>query len=193
MAKKKYEFRPDKPVNGLLSKLSLTRKQRMSLLKWGLYALVLLVLSVVQDVILCKVDIFGATPELLPCAILLMGIYQGVETGSVFCLTAAALYQFSGAAAGYYDIVIITALTVAAAMFRQTYLRKSVSSDILCTLVTLFLYKFLHFGIGLVFQLVPPSRIVTFFISTLLTALLIPVLYPITVTIDRIGGETWKE
>ena len=42
---KKYEFKPDKPVSGIFSKLFLTPKQRRSILRWGLYALVLLVLS----------------------------------------------------------------------------------------------------------------------------------------------------
>ena len=44
MARKKYEFQPDKQGAGFFSKLYLTRKQRLSLLRWCLYALVLLVL-----------------------------------------------------------------------------------------------------------------------------------------------------
>ena len=43
MARKKYEFQPDKQGAGFFSKLYLTRKQRLSLLRWCLYALVLLV------------------------------------------------------------------------------------------------------------------------------------------------------
>ena len=45
MAKKKYEFKPDKNAIGFFHKLYLTKKQRLSILKWSLYALVLLVLS----------------------------------------------------------------------------------------------------------------------------------------------------
>ena len=42
---KNYEFRPDKPQVSWLSKLHMTQLQRQSLLKWTLYALLLLVLS----------------------------------------------------------------------------------------------------------------------------------------------------
>jgi hypothetical protein len=45
---KKSEFRPDKSRNTLLSHLILTQKQRRSVLKWALYALVLVFLSVVS-------------------------------------------------------------------------------------------------------------------------------------------------
>ena len=51
MARKKFEFRQDKTGPDLLSKLYLTQKQRLSLVKWSLFALVILVLSLLQDVI----------------------------------------------------------------------------------------------------------------------------------------------
>ena len=69
---KKYEFQPDKPRSTWLSKLYLTRLQRLALLKWVLYALMVLVLSVVQDVVLCRFRLFGATTELVPCGIFLL-------------------------------------------------------------------------------------------------------------------------
>ena len=62
MAKQK-DFKPDKPRSGTLSKLFLTKQQRRSILKWGLYALLLLVLSVLQDVFLCRMRLFGANSE----------------------------------------------------------------------------------------------------------------------------------
>ena len=67
---KKYEFQPDKPYSSWLSKLQLTPQQRRQLLKWFLYALVLLVLSVLQDVVLCRLRFFGGTSDLVPCGIL---------------------------------------------------------------------------------------------------------------------------
>ena len=71
MAGKKYEFRQDKTGPDLLSKLYLTKKQRASLLKWTLFGLVMLALSLIQDVILCHVNIYGASTDLMPYAILL--------------------------------------------------------------------------------------------------------------------------
>ena len=56
---KKYEFKPDKPYSGFWGKLILTPLQRRSVLKWSLYALLLIVMSVLQDVVLCRLRFFG--------------------------------------------------------------------------------------------------------------------------------------
>ena len=193
MARHKYEFRPDKTGSGLLSKLYLTKKQRLSALKWTLYGLLLLVLSVLQDVILCRFSLFGATTDLVPCAILLICVYQGTETGSVFALVAAALYQFSGTAPGYYIIAVITLLGLIAAAFRQGYLRKSMSADLLCAGIALALYELIIFLVAVATGVSSPMRAPTVLITFLLSGLFMPVLYPLAAAIDKIGGETWKE
>lgn len=193
MAKKKYEFRPDRTGSGFLRKLYLTKKQRLSLLKWLLYALVLLVLSVLQDVILCRMDVFGTTTDLVPCAILLITVYQGTETGSVFALVAACFYQFSGTAPGYYVIVLLPALGIFTAMLRQCYLRKTKSADLLCTCGATVLYEMALFLICLFSGLTGWGRWVQYLLTAILSLIPIPVLYPISKAIDKIGGEVWKE
>ena len=193
MAKKKYEFRPDKPQADWLSKLYLTQKQRMSLLKWVLYTAVLLVLSVLQDVILSRVHIFGVTTDLVPCAILLICVLQGSETGSVFCLVAAAMYQFSGTAPGYHVIALLPVLGILVSIMRQSYLRKGFSSDVLCAAVAVLLYELSLFVICLIMGRTAPGRIFGFIWTGLMSMLLIPALYPVATAIDKVGGETWKE
>ena len=89
MAKKKYEFKPDKLGTGFLSKLYMTPTQRRKLLKWGLFALVLLVLSLLQDVFFCHLRLFGATTDLVPAAILLITVLLGTESGCLFALIAS--------------------------------------------------------------------------------------------------------
>lgn len=193
MAKHKYEFRPDKAGHGLLHKLYLTRKQRLSLLKWTLFGLLLLVLSVLQDVILCRLRIVGITTDLVPCAIFLISVYLGTEPGCVFALTAAALYQFSGTAPGYYIIAVITLLGLVATIFRQSYLRKSMSADILCAGIAFALYELIIFAVALLRDVSSLSRIGGTAITFLLSGITMPALYPLIQSIDRIGGETWKE
>lgn len=193
MAKKKYEFRPDRTGSGFLRKLYLTKKQRMTLLKWLLYALVLLVLSVLQDVILCRMDIFGTTTDLVPCAILLICIYQGTEIGSVFALVAACFYQFSGTAPGYYVIVLLPALGIFTAMLRQCYLRKSKRSDLLCTCLAMVVYETVLFLICAFSGLTAWGRWLQYLVTALLSLIAVPILYPITRAIDKVGGEVWKE
>lgn len=190
---KKYEFKPDKPISGVLSKLFLTKKQRRSVLKWSLYSLVLLVLSVLQDVLLCRFHIFGATTELVPCGIFLICLAEGLERGSVFSLCAACAYLFSGTAAGNYSIVFITALSVFVTYFRQSYLQKGFSASMLCTAAAMILYELAVFFIGLFLSLTTFGRIGTHLLTALLTLIAAPVLYPIVEKISTIGGEAWKE
>ena len=190
---KKYEFKPDKPRSGILSKLFLTQKQRRSVLKWALYTLVLLVLSVLQDVLLCRFRLFGATTELVPCGIFLICLTEGLERGCIFSLCAACVYLFSGSAAGNYSIVFITALSVGVTFFRQSYLRKGFSAAMLCTGIAMLLYELAVFAIGLFFSMTTPDRIGAFCLTGLMTLLSVPLLYPIVNAISTIGGEAWKE
>lgn len=190
---KKNEFKPDKPRSSFLSKLYLTQSQRKSLLKWSLYGLVLLVLSVLQDVLLCRMDIFGATTELVPCGIFLICLLSGMESGSVFVLCASCLYVFSGSAAGNYCIVFITAIGLFVTFLRQSYLQKGFNAALICSVLALFLYEMLVFAFGLFFQQTFFARIGVFALTAALTCLAIPVLYPIIRAIGKIGGDPWKE
>ena len=190
---KKYEFKPDKPRSGLLSKLYLTQKQRRGLLHWALYALVLLVLSVLQDVILCHLRIFGASTELVPCAIFLICILEGAEKGSVFALVASLVYLFSGSAPGPYAMVFITVLAICVTIFRQSLLQKGLSAAMLCTAMAMVLYEIAVFAIGLFLGLTHWGRWYGFLLSAGLSMLAAPILYPILLSIGTIGGEAWKE
>ena len=193
MAKKNYEFRPDKTGPGILSRLYLTKLQRLSLLKWLLYSLVLLVLSVLQDVLLCRVDIFGATTDLVPCAIFIVCILEGVEHGSLFCLISALVYLFSGSSPGYHVLVLLPFLGVGAGVFRQSLLRQSFGSTLLCTGVATVIYELAIYAMALFLNQTHTGRFHVALITTGLTLAAVPILYPILVSIGKIGGETWKE
>lgn len=193
MARKKYEFRQDKTGPDLLSKLYLTKKQRSALLKWTLFALVLLVLSLIQDVILCHVNIFGASTDLLPFAILLACTLLGADSCCVFSLVAAAFYQFSGTGPGYYTIALIPVLGTVTALIRQAYLRKGVFTNIACAAIAFFIYEMFLLGIGILSEQTVWQRAGTFLVTTGLTLLSTPVLYPLLSRLERIGGETWND
>ena len=190
---KNYEFRPDKPQVSWASKLHLTQKQRKALLKWALYALLLLVLSLLQDVVLSQIRFFGATTDLLPCAIVLICILEGSQKGSIFALVGSAFYLFSGSAAGPYSLVLITVLAILVCIFRQGYLQEGFAAAMLCTVAAVVVYEAAIFGIGYVLGLTIASRIFGFAITALLSCLAAPILYPIILSIASIGGETWKE
>ena len=190
---RKYDFKPDRPQITLADRLYLTKKQRTQLLKWSLYAVMLLVLSVVQDVLLSRMRLFGATTELVPVGIFIIGLLEGLETGSVFSLVAACLYHFSGTPGGTYSIVFITAYCVLVTLLRQAYLQKGFFPALLCTTVAMILYEVSVFLIGLFLGLTTPDRLLGFLLTTGLSLLVAPALYPIALVIGKIGGEVWKE
>ena len=190
---KKQDFRPDKPKSSILSHLILTRTQQRTLLKWVFYTLLLILISVIQDVLLSKVRVWGATTELIPCAIFLICILEGTQTGSVFTLIASLLYLFSGTAPGPYSMVAITFYGVGVCIFRQAYLQESFSSALLCTAIAMLLYVMTNFLFGLFLGLTPLARIYGFFVTFVLTMLSVPVFYPILKAIGAFGGYQWKE
>lgn len=190
---KKYDFRPDKPKGNLLSHLVLTKKQQLSVLKWGLYALLLIVISVVQDVLLSQVRIFGATTDLLPCAIFLISILEGGEAGSIFSLAGGLFYLFSGTAPGSYAMAAITFLSVGACLFRQAFLRENFFSAAVCTALATVVYEALMFAFGLFFGLTLFSRLWGFCLTAILSLLIVPILYPVLKAIHAIGDQTWKK
>ena len=141
--KKKHEFKPDKERSGALNKLYITKKQRRNIAKWLLMALALVLISILQDVIMSRISIFGVHTDLTACAILLVCIMLDPEVGSIFVLSASSLYYFSGSAPGPYVIVMMTLLGVIIAIIRQSYLRYSFVSVFLCTAAAVMLYEIL--------------------------------------------------
>lgn len=193
MAKRKYDFRPDNLRSTILSKLYLTPKQRKSILRWLLLCLLPLAASVLQDVILCRLQLFGATTDLVPCAIILICVILGTDSSCLFVLLAALAYQFSGTSPGYYVVPLITVLAILLSMFRESFLRKSFSSVMLSAGTAVALYEMLLFVVGFVFGNTRADRWSVFLVTAVLSLITLPILYPMVKTIAKIGGETWKE
>lgn len=190
---KKQEFRPDKPQTSWLSYLVLTRQQQKKLLKWLLYSLLLLTVSVVQDVLLSSVRLFGATTELVPCAIFLICLMEGAQSSCIFALVASLLYLFSGTAAGPYSMVAITFLSVGICIFRQTFLQEGFFVAVICCATAMIVYELVNFAFGLFLTFTPLSRIFGFLTTAILSLVAVPVLYPVLKAIRQIGDYSWKE
>ena len=190
---KKYEFQPDKPYATWLSKLHLTRQQQKALLKWVLYALLLVILSVVQDVVLCRLRIDGGTTDLVPCCIFLICLIEGTQRGCVFALVASFFYLRSGSAPGPHVLVLITVLATITTALYQAYLRPGFPAAMLCIILSMTFYEFGIFIFCMLFGQVTISRYMSFLVPAVLSLFIVPVLYPITQAIRSVGGETWKE
>lgn len=190
---RKNEFKADKPYSNWLSRKMPTRRQRRNFFKWMLYLLVLLILSVLQDVIMSRVRLLGATTDLVPCAIFLFCILIGTESGCVFTLIASMLYVFSGNAPSILSLALLTVIAIVTSVFRQAYLQKGFGTTMLCVSMAMFLYEGAVFLMGVALGLTYWGRFYGFLITAALTLIAAPVLYPIGMSIGKIGGETWKE
>ncbi len=191
--RKKNEFRPDKTDSGTLNKLYITKKQRLAALKWLLTAFALVVVSVLQDVVLCRVHLFGATTDLLCGALLLVCIMMDPEQGCIFILLGSIAYHFSGTSPGPYVIALLTGIGLVVSITRQAYLQQTFAATILCTGIAIFAYEMLLGIIGAFLGHTTVSRLGIFALSGVYTVAAIPALYPIFRGIGKIGGETWKD
>ena len=192
---KKYDFRPDPEGSGDFGKLLLTRQQRRSLARWSLYAAVCILGLLLQDVFLCRAELFGAVADIVPCLILMICTMQGAEIGSIFALVATCLYYFSGSAPGPYVIVILVVIAVFLVIFRQSYMKQGFVTILLCAAVGMIVYEMAIFCIGLFLERTMLSRAGSFFTTALLSLIAVPVAYPILMSIGKLGGDTdtWKE
>lgn len=189
----KAEFKPDSQDSGFLKRLHITQVQRDTYLKWGLYIAVIVVACMIQDVIMSRVTIFGATTDLAVCAILLITVIEGIDTGSLFVLIASCLFYFSGSSPGPFCVGIMTFLGIGACLFRQMYWHRNQGSIVLCAGLALMLYELGIFAVGIFTELTRWDRLGTFVTTGLLSiAVMIP-LYSLINIIGQIGGNTWKE
>lgn len=191
--RRQYEFRPDVQRASWVKIFHLTNLQRRSLLKWSLYALVCVVCLLVQDVIMSRFHIFGGTTDLAVCAILLITVIEGTDSGSLFVLIASLIYFFSGSAPGAFSVALLTIFGIAAAMFRQAFWHRNARSIILCAGSALMVYELSVFGVGLFLELTHFGRLGMFLVTGLLSWVLLLPLYPLIDRIGRIGGTEWKE
>lgn len=188
-----YEFRPDKLQATFLKTLYLTKLQRQILLKWALFAVLCMTALTLQDVIMARITIFGATTDLLPCVILLTAVTLGSEEGSIFALVASLFYFFAGTAPGPYAVALLPIFGIVGALFRENYWRRGLASDVLCAAIAMMLYEISVFGLGIFSELTNWYRWHIFLITGVLSVLVMLPLYPLVSKIGAIGGETWKE
>jgi hypothetical protein len=191
--KRKRDFKPDRGGKSLLNRLYLTPTQRLRILKWTLFALGLVALSLLQDALLSQMSLLGATTDLVCCGIFLAALLLEPEQGGVLALIASTVYYFSGSAPGPYAIALLTVLSLLLNIFRHAFLRRSFGSVMLCAGVGILVYEMLIYCIGLFLGFTTPARATVFLLTAGLSLVFLPVLYPVFLAVGKIGGETWKE
>lgn len=189
----KEEFRPDAQENPLLKRLHFTRQQRTTLLRWILLCFTCMICQVLQDCVLSRWRLFGATTDLGVAAIILVAIMEGSEVGGIFALLASAFYHFSGSAPGAYCVALITFPSILFALFRQKFWRRSTVSNLLCSSLTMLVYEVGLFITALFMGLTHFSRGIYFLETAAYSiALMIP-LYQLIYRIGQMGDHVWKD
>ena len=188
-----YEFKPDPKSTNFLKRLYMTRLQRMTLLKWGTYVMTGVALLVIQDVIMSGMHISGATTDLPVAFILLVGLYEGLENGSVFTLVASLVYWFSGSAPTPVCVAILCILVILIGLFRQLYWHRSFGSMTMCVCIAIMAYEMALFVLGLFTGLTILPRVSVFALTGGFSCITMLPMYPLVRVISKIGGESWKE
>lgn len=83
-------------------------KTYRNVLMWTLYALLFLVVLVLQEVIFGKHRFFGVKLSLIPVAVVCICMHVGHEVGAIFALAASLVWCWSGADGGSVGIVTLT-------------------------------------------------------------------------------------
>ena len=190
---KQSEFKPDPRQNSLSGLFHVTQLQKQRMLKWALYVLTGILLLTIQDVIMSRVSIFGATTDLPVVNILLITVIEGVDVGSLFVLFASTIYYFSGSAPGPYCIGLLCAVGIIATLLRQAYLRRTKASIVICAGIALTIYEMGLFVVGIGLGLTRWDRVFSFLITAGYSFGVMVLLYPLINKIGLIGGTTWKE
>ena len=190
---KQSEFKPDPRQNSLSGLFHVTQLQKQRMLKWTLYVLTGILLLTIQDVIMSRVSIFGATTDLPVVYILLITVIEGVDVGSLFVLFASTIYYFSGSAPGPYCIGLLCAVGIIATLLRQAYLRRTKASIVICAGIALTIYEMGLFVVGIGLGLTRWDRVFSFLITTGYSFGVMILLYPLINRIGLIGATTWKE
>lgn len=193
LQRKRVDFKPDNTGGRWSGLLHMTNAQRDTWLKWGSYVAICVLLCMIQDVIMSKFHIFGATTDLVVSAILLITVMEGVEVGSLFVLIASLIYYFTGSAPGPWSILLLTVFGIAACMFRQMYLHRGLIAITFCAGAALMLYEIGTCLIGIFMGLTYWGRIFSFLFTGIMSSAFMLALYPLLHRIGLIGGNIWKE
>ena len=188
-----YEFKPDPKGTNYLKRLYMTRLQRLTILKWATFAMTGILMLVIQDVIMSQTRFSGATTDLPVAFILLVGIYEGLENGSVFTLVSSLFYWFSGSAPTPICVAVLCIVVILIGLFRQLYWHRSFGSIAMCVSIAIMLYEMILFVIGLMSGLTILPRASVFALTGGITCITMLPMYPLVRLISKIGGVSWKE
>ena len=173
----------------MLKHFHLTKTQWKSILKWGLYCLVYLLVLMLQDVVLAKLPVFRAKLNPLPLYLVVVCIREGPERGGLFALLGSVFWYLSGVDYGNLSLAVLPICSILAAVLCRAVLTVRLMSTWICCLVIGLLNESLIFAFKLILPpVVAPENYVRVLLpGVLLSLVTVPPMYWIVKAVSRIG------
>ena len=140
----------------MLDKLYITPRQWLHILRWTLYALLFLLVMMIQTADLGNRTVFGAHLHLIPVVIVCVCLREGPERGGLFALLASLFWCLSGAEMGSLSLAVLTVVSVLASVLCRALLANRFVPCLLAVLATLFIEQSLIFLYHLFFDGIEP-------------------------------------
>lgn len=172
----------------MLDKLYITPKQWKHILRWCMYALLLLAAMMLQTVILGNHTILGVTPDFVPVVIACVCMREGPERGGLFALLGSLFWYLSGADQGSISIAIMTIVPVLGSVFTGSLLINRYVPCLVVTFLTLFLQQVTLLGLGMFLGRMSGLLFFTHVLPCVILSLFAqPPVYWLVKRIERIG------
>lgn len=104
-----------------------------NIIKWALYALLFLVVMLLQTSVFGRQRFFGVKLNLIPVVLVCVSIFAGHEAGGLYCLICAFIWYLSGAEDGSVAILTMTICGIASGFVCVKFSRRFLPALLLCT------------------------------------------------------------
>ena len=178
--------------------LHLTKLQWQGILKWSLYALLTLLVLLLQTVVLAKRPVLGIRLSPLPALMVCVCIREGPEQGGLYALLSSLFWCLSGAEFGNLSVAVIPVGAILCAVLCRAVLTLRFLPAALCCLGVSLLNELVIFAFKLILPhtvplinnpptVAPENFWRVLLPGVLLSALFIPLHYVLVKLISRIG------
>lgn len=116
-------------------------------LMWALYAVLFLLVMVVQTVVFGRVRFFNAKLSLIPVVITCVAMYNGAENGGAFALIAGTFWCLSGVDGGGLMLVLCTVCAVCAGYLCDRIFNRNLISSLMMSFASLVICQLTLFAL----------------------------------------------
>lgn len=174
----------------MLDKLYITPRQWLHILRWALYALLLLTAMMLQTVVLGNRTLLGTHPDFVPVVITCVCLREGAERGGLFALLASLFWYLSGADQGSLSIAVLTIVPVAGTLLCSQILSERYFTSLALSFLTLLVQQCLIFAVKSLFGAMDGKLFLTTLLPCVFVSVLSqPIVYFLTRCINRIGDK----